>query len=180
MTTRHLLAWLALATLLGLPARADEGHDHGDAPATATGPALPRFAAASELFELVGVVDGRQLSVYLDRFEDNAPVPNAKVDLDVGGAKVALKEHAPGEFEGTLAAELKDGVTAVTATVSAGNDTDLLAGELHVHENTHDANAHHPGWRVVAGWGIGAALALAALAWGLRRRLAMRGFGGAA
>ena len=35
---------------------AGEGHDHDEAPVAAGGPALPRFTAESELFELVGEV----------------------------------------------------------------------------------------------------------------------------
>jgi len=174
MTSKLIFAWLTLAALTSLPARADDGHNHDAAPSAPTGPALPRFVATSELFELVGVVNGKQLTVYLDRFDSNAPVKGAKVELDIGGAKVALKEHEPGEFEGALANEAKPGVTAVTATVVAGNDTDLLAGELDVHEEAHAEAAHAHGWREYASWGVGAAVAIGALAWALRRRLATR------
>jgi len=45
-------------------ARAGDGHDHGEAAAAAAGPALSRFTASSELFELVGVLKGRQLTLY--------------------------------------------------------------------------------------------------------------------
>jgi hypothetical protein len=48
---------LGLALLLGLlppTALAGPGHDHGEALVTAAGTALPRFAATSESFELVG------------------------------------------------------------------------------------------------------------------------------
>jgi hypothetical protein len=169
MTSKTLLAWLALAMLMSLPARADDGHNHDAAPAAPTGPALPRFAATSELFELVGVVNGKQLTLYLDRFDDNAPVKGAKVELDLGRAKVSLKEHEPGEFEGTLASQVKPGVTAVTATVVAGNDTDILAGELDVHEEEHAEAADSHGWREYASWSIGAVVAFGVLAWALRR-----------
>ena len=53
------------------PAWAGGGHAHGDAPVAAAGSALPRFAAVSELFELVGVIDGRKLTLYLDRSLSN-------------------------------------------------------------------------------------------------------------
>ena len=53
-----LAAWSLAAVLAGVTpqALAGEGHDHGDAPAPVAGPALPRFTAVSELFELVGVL----------------------------------------------------------------------------------------------------------------------------
>ena len=75
------LTALGLAAVLighSLPAIAGDGHDHGDAAPAATGTALPRFAAVSETFELVGVLDGKQVTLYLDRFADNAPVRGAQ------------------------------------------------------------------------------------------------------
>lgn len=174
MNTKHLLACLAIAaTLLG-PVSADDGHNHDAGPAAAAGPALPRFVAASDLFELVGVVDGRQLTVYLDRFADNAPVKDARVELELGSAKVALKENAAGEFEGTLTSALSPGVIAVVATVAAGTETDLLAGDLHVHDGAHGPAAHSHSWREYAGWGAAAIAAVALLGWGVCRTLASR------
>ena len=73
---------------------AGEGHDHGDAPVTTGGPALPRFTAVSELFELVGVVNGKQITLYLDRFGDGSPVKDAKLELELGGVKVPVESHA--------------------------------------------------------------------------------------
>ena len=55
MKSTPILAALMLSA--AWPAWAGEGHDHGDAPAAMAGPALPRFTAVSELFELVGVLD---------------------------------------------------------------------------------------------------------------------------
>ena len=57
-TVAILIAAAPLATQAG------EGHDHGEAPATPTGSALPRFAATSDTFELVGVLDGHQVELF--------------------------------------------------------------------------------------------------------------------
>jgi hypothetical protein len=179
--TKFLLIGLAVAAAhFPLPAAADEGHDHGVAPAAAAAPALPRFAASSELFELVGVVDGRKLTVYLDRYEDNAPVQGAKLVLQVGDAKVELAEHAAGEFEGELPTAPQPGLTPVSATIAAGNDTDLLAADLDIHTDEHGEEARNPGWARYLGWAVGALAALTALAWAGRRALAGRRVGGAA
>lgn len=176
------IAGLALLAALfaAIPARAGDDHDHGPAPTAATGPALPRFTASSELFELVGVVNGTQITVYLDRFADNAPVKGAQLQLEVGGAKVALKEHEEGEFEGQLAQALKPGLTPVTATIVAGTDSDLLAADLDLHAETHADAAPSRSWKAYAGWAAGAAIAALALAWAGRRAAARRSFGGAA
>jgi hypothetical protein len=170
MKTKYLFAWL-VAMLFALPSHAGDGHDHGDAaPSAAAGPALPRFSAVSELFELVGIVDGKKLTVFLDRFEDNAPVQGAKLELDLGGAKVALEEHEPGLFEGTLAEEPKPGVIAVTATVSTAKDTDLLAGELDVHEHEHAETTGTRSWRDFAPWVLALAVAAGVAGWAVKRK----------
>lgn len=173
---------LTLALLVSLAGQAwaadEHGHDH-DAPAAASGPALPRFAAVSEAFELVGVVNGKQLAIYLDRFEDNSPVPDAKLDLDVGGKKVPVSVHAPGEYEATLPQELKPGVTPVTVTLEVKGETDILAGEIDIHEEEH-AEGEGAGLLRYAGWGAAALLALGAATVLARKRASRRMQGGAA
>ncbi len=163
-------------------ARAGEGHDHGEAPATAAGPALPRFTASSELFELVGVLKGRQLTLYLDHADSNAPVKNAKLELEFGARKLTPKPHGDGEFELMLDAEPKPGAIPVLATVTTASDSDLLTGELDIHEAAHAEEAHVHSAKEWAVW-IGSALA-ALIAVGLlaRRLLATRALraGGAA
>lgn len=172
MRTSICIGLALFAALWTFSARADEGHDHGATPASASGPALPRFAAVSELFELVGVVNDKQLTVYLDRFGDNAPVKGATVELEVGGKAITLKEHAEGEFEGTLAQVLASGVTPVTATIKVGNEVDLLAGEMDVHEPARGVEAPHSRKTYLAGAGAAVALLLV-LAW-LARRMQTR------
>lgn len=123
------------------PVWAGPGHDHahGDAAPTTAGPALPRFSAVSEMFELVGVLSGKQLTLYLDRFNDNSPVPNAQIELDIGGTPLKADKHGDDMYEVVLAAAPKPGVMAITATVFAGDETDLLVGELEVPEPTHES-----------------------------------------
>lgn len=165
MKLTSFIAALLTAASFGLsPAvRAGDGHDHGDAAPVASGPALPRFNAVSEIFELVGVVRGKQVTLYLDRAADNAPVTNAVIELEIGGAKLKAEKHEDA-YEVMLPAEPKPGVLAITATVAAGKDVDLLAGELDIHEEAHaDATAHVHGWREYAGWAVGAIAALAVL-----------------
>ena len=167
-----LFSALGLALVLGLApswALADAGHDHGEAPAAAGGVALPRFAATSDLFELVGVLDGQKLALYLDHAGDNSPVKDAQLELDIAGTRVPVTRVADGEFQAVLPALLAEGVSPVTVTVVAGAETDLLAGEIDVHAAAH-AHAEPAGRRnaVVAG-AVGAVLLALAAMWGLRR-----------
>jgi hypothetical protein len=140
MNTSNLFHALSIALMLGLAApyaAADDGHDHGDETPASAGPALPRFAAATELFELVGVLEGRRLSLYLDHAPDNRPVKDARLELEFNGAPLAVAPRGEGQFEAMLAAAPEEGVVAVTATVMAGNEADLLAGELDIHHDEH-------------------------------------------
>jgi len=173
MKSTSTLPALALVLLLAaeaFSAHADDGHDHGEAPATAAGPALPRFAATSETFELVGVLHGERLRLYLDHAGDNSPVKDARLELELAGAKLKVEPHGEGEFEAVLAGPLQAGVIAVTATVLAGPETGLLAGELDIHPPEH-ADEAAPGFvgKKAAGWAAAAALALGALAFAARR-----------
>lgn len=171
MTSRRLLAVLCAALLLlaGAHARADAGHDHGDAPAAPAGPALPRFTAVSDTFELVGVLDGKLLTLYLDRFADNAPVPKAALELDIGGATLKAEPHGEGQFEVKLADVPAPGVLPITATVVAGSETDLLAGELDIHADAHEDAAAPRNWRRIVAFGM-VGLATVAVLIALARR----------
>lgn len=183
MNPKHILMALSLAVLSITPlapAWAGEGHDHGDAPATTAGPALPRFAAASDLFELVGVLDGKHLTLWLDHAADNSPVKDARLELELGGVKVPVEAHGEGEFEATLAKPLAPGEFPVAATVYAGEEADLLAGDLDIHAEAEAVEAEHThGWQEYALWAAIASAALAGLTWFVRRLRSQR-LGGAA
>jgi hypothetical protein len=177
MKPQHLSAALLAVAFFFNPCTAraadDHGHDHCPAP-TAAGPALPRFAAVSELFELVGVLDGQRITLYLDRAADNSPVSEAQIELDIGGQKFKASQHGGDEFEVMLPQAPKPGLLPITATVSAGSDTDLLAGELDIHEAEHTGEvAHGPAWKAYTAWAAGGIavltlLVLAGRAWTAR------------
>lgn len=169
------LALLVAAILLAPPAWADEGHDHGDAAPASAGVVLPRFTAESETFELVGVLSGKQIKLYLDRYADNSPVRDAQIELEIGGAKFMAAKHGEDEYELVLPEAPKPGVLPVTATVTAGKEVDLLAGELDIHEGSHDDEAAHKNsWTEYTGWATAVLAALALLAWGARRIMGAR------
>ena len=181
MKPSHLVAAFSFAAVLLLPklAWSGPGHDHGgsahtNAPAT-TGNALPRFAAESELFELVGVLKGKQITLYLDRAADNSPVTDAQIELEIEGKKYRAAKQGADEFEVVLAEVPKNGVLAVGATVvakaGADTETDLLGGEFDIHGPASAAEAAHVhSWKETAGWAAGG-IAVLALLWVVARRL---------
>lgn len=168
-------ALLISAVLFAAPAHAGDGHDHGDTAPAAVGAALPRFTAESETFELVGVLRGKQITLYLDRFADNGPVRDAQIELEIGGAKFRAEKHGEDEYEVVLPVAPKAGVLPVIATVTAGNEADLLAGELDIHEAAHaDEAAHAHSRSEYVGWAAAGIAALALLGWGGRRAFGAR------
>lgn len=140
---KQLLALLALA--IGASTFAGEGHDHGESktPAAAAA-ASPRFHAHSDLFEVVGVLKGDELSITIDRYATNEPVLNAKVEIESGALKKTATFHADhGDYGLPAESFRKPGTYAITLTIVSGKDTDLLAGDMVVPdpEAGHDHSA---------------------------------------
>ena len=141
---------------------AGPGHDHGDAPAAAAGTASPRVSAQSDLFELVGIVDGGELKIYLDRFATNEPINDAKIEVDIDGKKSIAAAQTDGSYTVKNDVFSKPAELAISFTVLAGKDADLLAGDLTIPPLT-DSHAHgHAGkpWLRWAAYGAGGLLAV--------------------
>lgn len=164
-----------------LTSHAHGGEDHGDAPAPApVASAAPRAQAQSEDFELVAEVQGQgqALVLFLDRFDSNAPVVGAQVEVDSGGPPAMAAETAPGVYRVAAGPWTQPGRHALTVSVQAGDTADLLSATLDVPA----AAAAAPAAPLAVGspatiskrslWALAGALALAALGgftW-LRRR----------
>ena len=166
--------WAAAAMLLAIlavPRLAAAGGDHGKAAPAAASTTLPRVSSSSDLFELVGIAQGEKLVIYLDRFATNAPVLAAKIEVETGAVKGLAEAQPDGTYHFSNAALARTGSHPVRFTVTAGLDTDLLAGDLVVGDAPRDGAAPaaaRPGWQ----WaGLAAVVvgALAALAAWVRR-----------
>lgn len=152
----------------GIAAYAHDGHDHGDTPAPVTGDIAPRFEARSELFELVGVLRGTELVLYLDRAADNAPVPQAAIEIESGAFKGQAQAASDGTFRLAADALAQPGQHALTITVESGTEADLLNARF----------GHAPPVAVssaaaavpLAGYGAAALLLGLALAWSFFKR----------
>lgn len=157
--------------------------EHLDGPTTsnATADAAPHFEAQTELFEVVGRLQGGELSLLIDRFETNEPVRQATVEVASGNAKAQARFHADlGDYAVDDAALLKllsqPGEHALVITVTAGEDSDLLDAVLQVgtaplesaqgHDHAdaaHDDHGDHA-WPHWLRWLIWSALGLAVAA----------------
>ena len=163
--------FVVLTTLLGR-AWADAGHDHGNTPAAVTSSAAPRVTSHSDLFELVGMVEGNEMKIYLDRYATNEPVTDAKIEVEVGSIKGIAAAQADGSYSFKNDMFTKPGDLAVSFTILAGKDVDLLAGDLKIGSlvDAHSQDKAAKPWLRWAAY-AGSALLLAAIAFvALRRR----------
>ena len=120
---------LALLLTLAWPAAAHPGHNEEAPPVAA---ALPRMEAHSEAFEIVAVLGpGGALTVWLDRWSDNAPVDGA-VTLTLDGQEVAAERQGIGLFVLRHPLLAQPGRRDVVFTVTAGEEMDLLTATLEV------------------------------------------------
>lgn len=175
---------LALAFLFSLPvlSLAHEGHDHDEtaastpAAAAAAAPeaeATPgRFTVASADFELVGVLSGKLLTLYLDHAVDNRPVEGATLEVAVGGRTLPASAHGAGEFEVTLDAAPDHGPVPVRVKVVTSAASAQLDGTLEAEAHAHAEEAHGGrSTKTLLLWGAAGAAVLALLAFGTRRAL---------
>jgi cobalt-zinc-cadmium efflux system membrane fusion protein len=126
------LTWIAALVLSPSVSRAHEGHDHGDsARAALTSSIYPRVTAQSELYELVGILKGDRLLIYLDRVATNEPVTDAKVKVTIGDGEAI--DAAPAE-NGTYAVSSPrltgTGSVEVIFAITANDFDDLLVGAM--------------------------------------------------
>lgn len=176
------LQWIgALAALVlwaaALPVSAHGDEPHGDAPHPAGPPAVPRFEAATEAFELVARLESGALTLFINRFRTSEPVLEAKVELESGEQQaVATYQSAQGSYvvsdPAFVQALARPGSHPVVVTVTAGQEADLLEGTLGIAAPA--AAAQSGALRVPLAVGGTALLLLATVAVVLGRRRARR------
>lgn len=163
---RLLILALACALARSVWAHGGEDHAHPSAPAPVT-TATPRMSSATEQFEMVGVLEGKRLTIYLDQFGSNTPVAKAHIEVESGAWKAVATEIAPAVYAVSADLLAQPGRHPITFTVQWGDAVDLMEASLDVAPPgaaTSDA-AHARPWRV---WAFAAgALALALTAMGM-------------
>ena len=171
---KSLCRWVLMLALLPITVFADEGHGGHGAPSSALPATLaPRVEAQSESFELVGMLEGEKLTLYLDRFATNEPVTNAAIEMESGAFKATAQSSGEGTYTASAAALTKPGQYPLVFTIRAADETDLLNGTLDVSPPP-GAVSHPHHWAEWLVWIIGALVALAGIAWLLLRRMTRR------
>ena len=121
---RALAVTAALSAAIA-PASAHDGHDHGEQQPVSAG-ALPRGEAASNAFEIVAIVRGENLEIYLDRFATNEPVTGATLEVESPDGPVKAAEGADGTYRVAAPWLAKSGRADLIFTVTSGDATDIL------------------------------------------------------
>ena len=129
------LCLLPAVTLLASPGAHGPNGEHLDGPIAMANAAELRFETHSELFEIVGRLQPAALVFYVNRYESNQPVLEAKLEVELGALKaMAAYLAADGSYQVTDKALLdelsKPGRHAMVLTLLAGSESDLLDANL--------------------------------------------------
>jgi len=187
---RLRLTALALLALLVSAPPVLRAHTEAAAPAgaaVAAGAAAlePRVETASSDIELLGIVQGTRLTVYLDRFATNEPIDGATLSVERGTDSAKAQALGDGTYRFELPWLASPGEYALQFTVITPDLSDLLAATLMIPGSDEAVHSHGPGvWARTLGrstelFGLtgtigvlsGLALALFAFVWWRRRRL---------
>lgn len=130
---------LLMLLLLGCPAAllAHGGEDHGHADPGAA-PALPvtlapRFEAASPAFQVLGILAGGRLTLYLDHYDDNAPITDATLTVGFDGQTLPAGPMPDGSYRLDVPDALAGpGAHELLVEVAAGGEQDVLLGTLDI------------------------------------------------
>jgi hypothetical protein len=155
---------LFLGFVIALPVWAggdsSDGHTHAAPEPVLAVAVAPRAVATTEEFEVVAVVEGTHLMVYVDRFASNEPVAKAKVEVEGAGLKGFASESAAGTYIMNLAAAIVPGKHPLTISIEAGDTADLLSATLDTSVAT-AAAVHVHSWSEWMVWSVGSLVLLA-------------------
>ncbi len=130
----------------------------------------PRASAGTEEFELVAVLEGKKLTLYLDRFATNEPVADAQIEVDSSALKAVATQIAPGVYSLPGEVFAKPGKYPLAISVQAGDSSDLLTVTLDLPQPVAGAAPVNSWSNWAVGGAAGALLLVGAGFVALRRR----------
>ena len=152
---------LALSTLAHGGGDSSDGHSHGEPekPPMTIGIA-PRTSTQTDEFELVAVLTGGKLTLYLDRYADNAPVAGAEIEVQSGASKAVAAQATPGVYVLPGEAFAQPGKYPLAISIQAGESADLLTATLDL-SGPSEGVEHKRSWDVTTAWSAAGVLLLA-------------------
>lgn len=160
-----LLVW----PMIALAGPGGPGHDHGAAPAAVSATLAPRVEAQSDSFELVAVLEGGKLTLYLDRFATNEPVSDARIEIESGTFKAVAQPGTDSVYAAPGAAFAQPGQYPLVFTIQAADSSDLLIGTLIVPQPA-GQSAHGYDWTEWMIWIASGVIVVLGAVWLLLRR----------
>jgi cobalt-zinc-cadmium efflux system membrane fusion protein len=121
---------LGLLLLSAGNAAAHEGHDHGAPPPPVSASVAPRMESATADLELVAVAGASEVTIYLDNFRSNEPVPGAMIEVDAAGETLQAEPAAEGVYVVKPKWAGLPGSYDLAFTIQAGELIDILTGTL--------------------------------------------------
>jgi RND family efflux transporter MFP subunit len=88
------------------------------------------LATTSDAYELVAVVDGERLTIFLDRFVDNTPVTDANITVTINDESVAAAATGNGTYLASSKKLSGRGLVEFVFDIKAKEADDLLIGKL--------------------------------------------------
>jgi hypothetical protein len=178
-----VLLMFSLTTVQSVFAHGDEDHSHA-AGAVPGKQVAPRATAQTEDFELVAVMQGRTLVIYLDGFSSNEAVLDAQLEVESGSTfKAIAKQVSPGVYVVDLAKGVleKAGKYPLTINVLAGDLGDVMTASLEIPNVEEPEHAHAesswPAWMLVLAGMLLAIFGLVCVRLFIQRQGKPRGYG---
>ena len=142
---RRLLVAVIGAALFGAIALgsvlAHDGHDHGEQVKAPPIKAMSRADATSDQFELVAVVRGLELEIFLDDFATNEPVEGAIIEVETPAGPAKAKSFPGKPYRLSAPWLSKPGAVDLIFTVATNGGTDILPLTLNVGDTQPMASA---------------------------------------
>jgi hypothetical protein len=135
-----------LGLALSPPLWPHAGHDHGAGPEDIAVPLDPRAEAHSEGIEMVLVLEGSELLIYLDDFGTNEPIGDAEVLVETMTETGPREDPAEADSDGVYRLETpwlaKPGSHDLMVSVQDPRRFDLLTARLEVPTPDQSPEAH--------------------------------------
>jgi cobalt-zinc-cadmium efflux system membrane fusion protein len=126
------LVMIAIFVTLAGAARAHEGHDHGPPAPPLPTTVKPRIVLETELYQIVAIAGGTQLTIFLDRYATNEPITEAAISITAGNATISAQPRKDGSYVAEVPSMAPPGRHELLFNVSYKDGDDLLAGALEI------------------------------------------------
>ena len=121
------LCSLLLFFTVGSLAYAGPGHDHGEEKTAVHSTIMkPKFYMESELYEVVGTIDGKNIVIFIDDYLTNRKVSEAELTLNVDDQAIKLVKAVNDTYQGNLSSPVEKKSLSITLSVKDKDVDDIL------------------------------------------------------